>query len=81
MHYFCDSDLSDFELPCPISPKKIDLTTTPDDAGILDLGNSDNAPPALQNVVSQLEKCVERSGNICQLQNQLSLKQIRRKLR
>jgi hypothetical protein len=73
LNYFSDSDLSDFELPCPISPKKIDLTKTPDDDVIH--VNSNNAPPALQDVVFRLEKCVERSGDIDQLRSQLSTTQ------
>ena len=67
LNYFSDSDMSDFELPCPSSPKKIDLMKTPDD-DVIHI-NSSNTPsaPALLDVVSQLEKCVERSGDIDQL--------------
>ena len=60
--------MSDFELPCPSSPKKIDLTKTPDD----DVIHITPSAPALQDVVSRLEKCVERSGDIDQLRIQLA---------
>ena len=51
--------------PCS-SPKKIDLTKTPDDDVIHVNSNNTPSTPALQDVVSRLEKCVERSGDIDQ---------------
>ena len=75
LNYFSDSDMSDFDLPCPISPKKIDLTKTPDD-DVIHVNFSNTPPaPALQDVVSRLKKCVERSGDIDQLRSQLAITQ------
>ena len=72
MHYFSDSDLSDFEMPGPVSPKKIDLTTSPDD-DVIHVG-LDNAT-SLYDAISRFERCIEKSGDIQQLRCQLSVLQ------
>ena len=70
MHYFSDSDLSDFDMPGPISPKKIDLTTSPDD-DVINV-HSDNVT-SLHDAISRLERCIEKSGDRQQLRCQLSI--------
>ena len=64
--------MSDFKLNCLASSPRIDLTKIPDDNVIhVNFGNIPPAP-TLQDV-SQLEKCIERSGDIDQLRSQLSI--------
>ena len=65
VNYFSDSDLSDFEIPSPA--KRIDLTVDEDNTG-----NTMLTTKSLKEVISRLEKCIDKSDDIQQLRHPIS---------